>query len=357
MASSMVAKITQRFGVITTLFGVLFVAFQYFDAKWKSRIERSLEYTVLYQEAEKISARNLADLWPLRASALGESNIDVAQLVEDAEDYLRTQSTLALGSTKVQDSAKEIDPIDQRYSSFTLAGLIGEDVAERIVEVAKGNLTLPSWPDLVDDEECRNAINAYVDQELDSQASRYKDIWRWQIGTDRGLLTEWGTLRQIDKERYYFDGSDAHYYYAWPYFTRSFLYADDIKNRESCDDAISGYEAQLITFSSDMLHSIHELKHFYAAVAICAISGLCDSLVACEIFNADIDNFVRKWRRYFELWSSRAREAEYWRLQEFVSHCFSNPLFADYSERRLTWYYGAPMLYVRNFTNFWRWPG
>lgn len=58
------ATAKRRFGAIATIAGVLFVGYQYFDGKWKARIERSLHYILMYQESDKVAARNEIDLQP-----------------------------------------------------------------------------------------------------------------------------------------------------------------------------------------------------------------------------------------------------------------------------------------------------
>jgi hypothetical protein len=328
-------------GIVSTIFVGGFVAYQYFDAKWKSRIERSLEYSILYQAPEKIAARNAATLWPPPASAAAVGGFDpefVAKITEVLPQ---------IAEQSIPGFFAEIDPDLTTRSREIIATLIANRLAERIVHDVTKNI---KWPALPSGLECQKVVDSYVETRLDN--SKYKEHWRQDI-TDNGLVTEWGTLREVDGRRYYSANDGAYYHYTWPYLLNHFFYESADAPPNVCVQMIEEYESALLLMSPNILDRLHELKHFYAAVSICTTSGLCDSLVACEVFNGDVNNFVTRWQRYMELWSAQEREVEYWRLQSFISHCFSNALFPDYSEKRLSWYYGSPMLYLKSFTNFW----
>jgi hypothetical protein len=349
-------------GIVSTIFVGGFVAYQYFDAKWKARIERSLEYSILYQAPEKIAARNAATLWPPPASAAAFSGFDpefvakitevLPQLAEQsiAPSQLATRSIAPsqLAERSIAPFFAEIDPDLMARSREIIATLIANRLAERIVHDVTKNF---KWPALPSGLECEQVVDSYVEQQLDD--GEYKN-WKQDILTENGLVTEWGTLIEVDGKRYYSGNDGAYYSYTWPYLLNQFFYESSTDTSPNvCVQVIEDYESALLLMSPNILDSLHELKHFYAAVSICTTSGLCDSLVACEVFNGDVNNFVTRWQKYMELWSAQEREVEYWRLQSFISHCFSNPLFPEYSEKKLSWYYGAPMFYLKNFTNFW----
>ena len=333
-------------GIVSTIFVGGFVAYQYFDAKWKARIERSLEYSILYQAPEKIAARNATTLWPPPASASAVGDFDpefvakiTAVLPQIAKESI--PASLAAASPDLLERSREI-----------IADQIADRLAERIVNDLTKDINQTGWPTLPNGLECQEVIDSYVESQLDD--SQYKEHWRRDVLSENGLVTDWGTLKEDEGKRYYFGNDGVHYKYTWPYLLTHFFYqleADPATN--VCAQMIEGYESALLVMSPDILDSLHELKHFYAAVSICTTSGLCDSLVACEVFNGDVNNFITRWREYMELWSAQEREVEYWRLQSFISHCFSNPLFPEYSEKKLSWYYGAPMFYLKSFTNFW----
>jgi hypothetical protein len=330
-------------GIVSTIFVGGFVAYQYFDTQWKSRIERSLEYSILYQAPEKIAARNAATLWPPPASAAAVGGFD-PELVAKITEVLPQ-----IAEQSIPPFFAKLDPDLMARSREIIATQIAAQVAERIVHDLTKNIR---WPALPNGLECQKVVDSYVEQELD--AGKYKEHWKQDILAENGLATEWGTLREVDGKRYYSGNDGAYYAYTWPYLLNRFLYESIVNATPNvCVQVIEDYESALLLMSPNILDSLHELKHFYAAVSICTTSGLCDSLVACEVFNGDVNNFVARWQKYMELWSAQEREVEYWRLQAFISHCFSNPLFADYSERKLSWYYGAPMFYLKSFTNFW----
>ena len=336
-------------GIISTVLFGSFVGYQYFDSKWKSRIERSLEYSVLYQAQDKVAARNATDLWPpIRVAEARPDDADRARVLMDRLNELGIVGVV-------------IDPE---------VGTGVDALTEVATDLANSKSTTPNidqaprrttFPDSV---ACEDSIASYVKAKLDKQDnSQYKETYDEGLKNST-LATEWGIVAKTEEwisdkkekklEKTYWLYQDVGFYYTLPLLLTTFFVVENkAEGMELCIYLVNEFEREISKTSSQALGALHELKHFYAAVSICTTSGLCDSLVACEIFSGDMYRFHTSWRQYFEIWAASKGEVEYWRLPRFISHCNSNKLLDKYSKGELTLYYEAPLFYMQNFWNMW----
>ena len=185
--------------VISTIIGVTFVAYQYFDAKWKSRIERSLEYVILYQTPDKIAARNSTALWPPP-----ENTAEVGALNQELLDIL----TSGIKPEKYRD-------------------ILATQVINRFAEKTANDMTnTKSLPNTK--AECKDKIDLYVDHYLDTR-DEYRRL-QSEITSDNGLDTEWGNVQETETGRHYSKTDVVYYYYAWPFLLSKFFYDKKIKS-------------------------------------------------------------------------------------------------------------------------------
>jgi hypothetical protein len=315
-------------GTLATIVGVVFVAFQYFDGKWKSRIERSLQYVLLYQNPEKIVARN---------------NIDLEPIGEQEDDSTPQDKTNRPASPETVSAESDIDA----------AKFFPQSTFEMNKIAVKDKLT-----------RCKIYIEQFANERLDinnavkkpDHVSRISDLL-----ADESIEFENGeTVTKYGDDTLWWSEKGTSYHYSWPDITWRFLNQDrsekgnlsdlEIYKIEECSRLLNEYEFVLNDKSPKILTSLHELKHFYAALSICTTSGLCDAFVACEAFDSEVGAFLAEWQDYFELWGARERKMEYERMHKFVVHCRSNPEFLERLERGI-----SGMLYIQQFTNYcWR---
>lgn len=349
-------------GLISTIVVGGFVAYQYFDSKWKSRIERSLNYAVMAQEPEKVKARNATDLWPpTKTSKSGEVDVD-----------LIAKSISIIGNPDfIEQHIPETNILDDPEASKKFSGILADRAATKLADALFDVATESragaveddgEWSGqlkALNDDKCKDTIKSYVEKLFDKEQEEnknYKD-WRDKIVDASGFATKMGTVVEIDEEKYWFEGS-VKYQYTWPIILKRFFQIDHKGNAleqgsEHCRTLIDRFEKEVANTSPGILDQLHELKNFYAALSICTTSGLCDSRVACEIFHADIYRFQEEWRSYFELWSaSENGETGYVKLPGFSIHCQSNYYFVGRQVRELTWY-EETFYYFQNFWNIW----
>ena len=257
-------------GGLVTVASLLFVTFQYMDGRWKSRIERSLNLVLTYQDEAKVRARNQIDLDddPM-------ISID-AVYIDRCRDAIRHFANGRIGPER-----------KGRYNGMGLESKIIYDepgvVAKKILDLSDGE----------------------------------------------GINTEWGSVASVGGSLLWFEKGTT-YYYSWPDMIWKFF--NSSQRRNECINLLNRYEESAL--KEGFLENLHALKHFYATVSMCATSGVCDSFVACEGFYREVGTFVANWQSYFELWSARERNSEYDRLHAFVNHCSSNQEFRRYLGRQ-----------------------
>jgi hypothetical protein len=338
------ASIRKGVGILSAIVASGFVTYQYFDSKWKARIERSLQYILIYQDQNKVAARNEIDLWPPRQQKQ-YSNPDIAELLANVKpeitypDCIEKYSAVSTGLDHPELIAQRQNMV-ATLCAVEFANRLQSGLGAQPPDNSEDTTTLELPP--VD--ECREQIYAHAQAKIIEQVG--KEAWSDGISTLDGVSTKWGSVTRSG-DRLWWSDNGSYYYYAWPDLVWEFFQSPE--KSQGCSTLVEAYEAALDDRSENILERLHELKHFYAAMSICTTSGLCDALVACEAFNADVANFVANWQQYFELWSARRTEAEYYRLQGFVSHCFSNQRFVEYSQSGE----GSPMLYIQGFASFW----
>ena len=311
-------------GTFATIVGVVFVAFQYFDGKWKSRIERSLQYVLLYQNPEKVVARNNIDLGPTR-----EQDYRTPQ-----DETNRPASPETVSAERDLDAAKFFP-----QSTFEMNKIAVKDKLGR----------------------CKIYIEQFADKRVNMESALRKPDHVQKVSdllADESI--EFANGEKVTKygdETLWWSDKGTSYYYSWPDITWKFFNQDrskkgnlsdlEIYKIEECSRLLDEYEYVLNANSPRILTSLHELKHFYAALSICTTSSVCDSFVACEAFDGEVGAFLAEWQDYFELWGPRERKMEYERMHKFVVHCRSNQEFLDRLEEGV-----SGMLYVQQFTNY-----
>jgi TRAP-type C4-dicarboxylate transport system substrate-binding protein len=316
--SKAIGSLGRNIALFVTLVTGIFVGLQYLDVRWKSRIERSLNLALSYQEESKVNARNETELL--------YSNMESFPNPADCDPY----------------SADLAANIDQQGDSGICAL-----------------------------NRCKVGIHKFVNDWIDEQKSGvWRGIWNaragkldrvygdwpnklFELGEGEGIETRWGSVAVLNGKFWWMNGGTT-YAYTWPEMLFRFFHSNLPKYekfddyRSDCEDVISQFEDLMRQESETLIESLHTQRHFYATVSICATSGVCDSFVACEAFYRDVGNFVANWQNYLELWSAREASSGYDRLHGFFGHCSSNEEFGEYLLTARV----SDMLSAQQFTNY-----
>jgi hypothetical protein len=295
-----------------------------------------------YQESSKITARNEVNLLskndpgplgleflkdPVGIPGLRDSEC-VRNYVRTVEIVLEPQSSgIVLG--KLQD-------VGEKYCKSELAKAV-------VAQLRGFGDQLPSVKD------CRQHVYEFAMGKLDDKTA--KEVASLKL--DESVTVDDDHIIQKGEDgRIWWIDKNSYYYYAWTDMVWKFFHSPEEKDPQrvkGCDQFLRQYEYVLESQSEYILKSLHELKHFYAAMSICTTAKLCDAFVTCDAFNADVSNFLANWQEYFELWSAKERDSEYNRLQAFMSHCNSNDAFLEYSITQDK----SRSLDIQGFLNIW----
>jgi hypothetical protein len=336
---------------VATVVGGPFVAYQYFDGKWKARIERSLNYVVTYQDRDWIVARNEIELdLPAKQGSDSATELALLKSLPESFDPECVQQKISdvlnywkgLDDTTVQ--------ILQQYAEDACKKKFASDLATMAyIKRAREN-----W--LPEPELCEDEIERFVDSRLDVGKLRIingKPIKKLsELKAGKSVATSDGTIKRYEENGkiWWLAKNYVNNYITYKYAFPDILWKLFIEDKgKECSKYMDKYEEALNTRSREMLGSLHALKYFYAALSTCTIAGLCDSFVACEAFQRSVNTFMTEWSGYLALWSAREQKNEYDQLYAFVTHCLSNKEYRKHirSEDRAE----SRMLYVQEFTN------
>ena len=196
-------------------------------------------------------------------------------------------------------------------------------------------------------KECRESVYDFAIQRSGGDTKLISSL---QVSET--ILLDDRVIQKGEDGRIWWIEKGAYYYYSWTDMVWKFFHSHEQMNSEEvveCNRFLRDYENALDAQSEDILKSLHELKHFYAAMSICTTSKLCDAFVSCDAFNTNVNNCLANWQEYFELWSAKERDSEYSRLQRFVTHCGGNSEFLEYSITQDK----SRMLDIHGFLNIW----
>lgn len=301
------AFLRQKLTPIITLVTALFIYTQYLDARWTSRIERSLELLFIYQNKEKNQIRNAINL------------------TDEFTDPVQTRCAKTDNVIFVSDVYKQDDLADLNDLRSLCAKAIYKYVDEEIGTKKVGYYSLNTR------EFFRESTELSVKTKRILELSDRETEIAEDISVREAIRTEEGIVVNICGSLWWYDGQ-ANYRYSWPAAT--WKYFSSLKADGPCDQYVKKFALNLKNKKIDgdsLEENVHSLKHFFASVSVCTVSGVCDAFVACQAFNREIGTFVAEWGQYFELWGAREKKFEFPRLQNFINYCSSNVEYEKYS--------------------------